>query len=94
MAEHGAPEYSTAAGNDYAAHEDTYKSFIHLAFIGSIHVINIIIGLALGGVKDHWLWAFGIFAVATIAAIQGFVSGTRTSSFVALAFAVLVLAFT
>jgi hypothetical protein len=30
MAAHGAPEYSVAEGNDYAAHERTYLNFLSL----------------------------------------------------------------
>lgn len=30
MAEHGAPEYETATGNDYPQHEATYLHFIQL----------------------------------------------------------------
>jgi hypothetical protein len=30
MAEHGTPEYATADGNDYAAHERTYVGFLTL----------------------------------------------------------------
>jgi hypothetical protein len=30
MADHGMVEYSTAAGNDYEAHEQTYVSFLNL----------------------------------------------------------------
>jgi hypothetical protein len=92
MAEHGAPEYAAATGNDYATHENTYKAFTHLAFIGLIHVVNMLIGLAIGGVKDHWWIATGVFVIATLAAIQGFTSGSRTSSFVALGLAVAALA--
>jgi hypothetical protein len=94
MAEHGAPEYATAAGNDYATHEETYKGFTHLAFIGLIHVVNILIGLAIGGVKDHWGVAGFIIVIGTIAAVQGFASGSRTSSFVALGVALAALALT
>lgn len=92
MAEHGAPEYATAQGNDYAAHESTYRSFVHLAFIGAAHVASILIGLAIGGVTGHWLIAFGVFVIATIAAVQGFLSGTRISSYVALAISLVALA--
>lgn len=94
MAEHGAPEYATAPGNDYATHEDTYKGFVHLGFIGAIHVVNIVIGLAIGGVAGSWLVAFGVFFVATIAAAHGFMSGSRTSSYIALGLSVLALALT
>ena len=31
MAEHGAMEYDTAAGNDYAQHEQTYRAFVRLS---------------------------------------------------------------
>ena len=30
MADHGEVEYATADGNDYSAHEQTYRTFIHL----------------------------------------------------------------
>ena len=30
MAEHGTVEYSTASGNDLAAHEQTFKDFLKL----------------------------------------------------------------
>jgi hypothetical protein len=94
MAEHAAPEYATAPGNDYASHEGTYVAFVHMAFIGTLHVASVLIGLAIGGVTGHWLLAFGVFAVATVAAIQGFMSNTRSASYVALALSLLALALT
>jgi Bacterial aa3 type cytochrome c oxidase subunit IV len=30
MAEHGAPKYSNASGNDYKQHEETYEDFLAL----------------------------------------------------------------
>jgi hypothetical protein len=92
MAEHAAPEYATAPGNDYASHEGTYEGFIHMAFIGAMHVASILIGLAIGGVTGHWLIAFGVFVIATIAAVQGFMSKTRTASYIALVLALAALA--
>ena len=50
MDAHGSPEYSTAAGNDYEAHEATYKNFTFLILIGICYVISLSIGLAVGGV--------------------------------------------
>ncbi len=94
MAEHGAPEYATATGNDYATHEQTYKGFVHLAFIGLIYVVNILIGLAIGGVVGHWLVAFGVFVMATAAAVHGFMTGARISSLIALGLALAALALT
>ena len=94
MAEHAAPEYATAPGNDYASHESTYESFVHMAFIGTLHAVSIVIGLAIGGVNGYWFVAFGIFVVATIAAIQGLISKTRTASYIALVLALVALALT
>jgi hypothetical protein len=92
MAEHAAPEYATAPGNDYVTHEGTYEAFVHMVFIGALHVATVLIGLAIGGVTGHWLVAFGVFVVATIAAIQGFMSRTRVASYGALALALVALA--
>lgn len=94
MAEHAAPEYATAPGNDYASHESTYEAFVHMVFIGTLHVASVVIGLAIGAVNGHWFVAFGIFAIATIAAIQGFISKTRGASYGALVLALLALAVT
>ncbi len=95
MAEHGAPEYATATGNDYVTHERTYEGFVHLTFIGLIHVINTLIGLAIGGVVGNWLVAIAIiFVIAPAAAVYGFMTGTKTSSLVALGLSLLSLALT
>ena len=46
MAAHGAPEYSVADGNDYAAHEQTYLSFLSLVKWVMGFIIIILIGMA------------------------------------------------
>ena len=83
MADHGIIEYATATGNDYPTHENTYERFVQFTFVGIVHVVNMLLGLATGGVTGHWFWAFAIFIVAVFGAIPGFVSGMRTSSYVA-----------
>jgi hypothetical protein len=83
MADHGTVEYATAAGNDYPAHEQTYERFVHLTFVGIVHVTNLLFGLAVGGVMGHWLLALAIFIIAVLGAVPGLVSGSRTSSYVA-----------
>ena len=65
MADHGTVEYATATGNDLAAHEGTYESFVHLATIGTLLVVNIVIGLAIGAVAGHW----GVAACVILLAI-------------------------
>jgi hypothetical protein len=46
MAAHDTVEYSVADGNDYPAHEQTYRSFITLVKWGSGTVIVILILMA------------------------------------------------
>jgi hypothetical protein len=45
MADHGAPKYSTAAGNDYEQHEQTYEGFLTLVKYGTLAVVVILIGM-------------------------------------------------
>ena len=92
MADHAEVEYATAAGNDYNEHEGTYLRFLHLTVVLVINVINIVIGLAIGGVMGHWLTAFAVFIIATGAAIHGLLSGSRTSSAIAFVFSLLAFA--
>jgi hypothetical protein len=77
MADHGTVEYATATGNDLAAHEGTYETFVHMAFVGTLHVINIVIGLAIGAVADHWGVAACVIILATLIALRGLMSGAR-----------------
>lgn len=46
MADHGEVEYTTATGNDYPAHEQTYNNFITLVKVTMAIVIVIVIGMA------------------------------------------------
>ena len=47
MADHGEIAYSTAEGNDYAAHEQTYEGFIKLVKYGTGSVVVILILMAI-----------------------------------------------
>lgn len=47
MADHGELEYATATGNDYAAHENTYRGFITLVKVGIAVVAIIVILMAI-----------------------------------------------
>jgi hypothetical protein len=92
MAEHRQLEYAVAEGNDLPAHEAMYERFVHLVFVGGAHVVNIVLGLAVGAVAGHWLVALGIFAVATIVAVHGFMTGARGPSVVMVIISLLALA--
>jgi hypothetical protein len=47
MADHSEVAYTTADGNDYAAHEQTYEGFIKLVKYGTIAVIAIVALMAI-----------------------------------------------
>jgi hypothetical protein len=46
MAAHDTPEYSTATGNDYPAHEQTYLAFLKLVKWGVAVVVAILVLMA------------------------------------------------
>jgi hypothetical protein len=93
MADHAEVEYATAPGNDYAEHEQTYERFLHLTFVLIVHVINLLLGLCVGGVKGHWGIAFLIFVIAIIGGAHGALSGSKTSSVIAFVLSLLLFAF-
>jgi hypothetical protein len=94
MADHGQVEVATAEGNDLPTHEAMYDRFTHLVLVGGAHVVNIVLGLAIGGVADHWLVAFAIFVVATIVAAHGLLTGARLPSAVMVIISLIALALT
>ena len=94
MADHGQVGYATATGNDLAAHEATYKGFVHLAYVGSALIACIMIGLAIGGTTGRWLIALPIiFLFAPAVAVHGLAFGARAPSAVMVAVSLLALAF-
>jgi len=47
MAEHNEVPYTTADGNDYAAHEQTYEGFVMLVKYGSAAVVFVLAMMAI-----------------------------------------------
>jgi|ERR1700688_829794 len=94
MADHGTVEYATATGNDYPAHEASYERFVLFAFVGIIFVINLLFGLAVGGVMGHWFTALPIFIIGILGAVSGLVTGSKTSSTATFVICFLIFAFT
>jgi Bacterial aa3 type cytochrome c oxidase subunit IV len=47
MADHSEVAYTTADGNDYPAHEQTYEGFLALTKWGTISVIAILVLMAI-----------------------------------------------
>ena len=46
MADHGEVAYTTADGNDYVAHEQTYEGFIKLVKYGTLTVVVVLLLMA------------------------------------------------
>jgi hypothetical protein len=46
MADHGEVEYATATGNDYPAHEQTYRNFISMVKVSVITIVVILVLMA------------------------------------------------
>jgi len=92
MADHGELEYATAEGNDLAAHEASYVNFVHFVYVGITTVVDILIGLAVGGVNGAWWIAFAIFILAAIAAIIELVGQTKAACAVVLVLSLIALA--
>ncbi|MDQ0511902.1 aa3-type cytochrome c oxidase subunit IV [Ancylobacter amanitiformis] len=75
MADHGTPEYATAAGNDYSEHEGTYHLFTKLTFVSTLSLINFMVSFAIGGANGHW----GLFTLGTLASIAGAAVGLASA---------------
>jgi len=91
MAGHGEIEYATAEGNDLPAHEASYANFVHFTYVGLIAVVNIMIGLGVGGVNGHWWIMFGVIVFAAICAIIDLAGDTKVASAVALVLSLIAL---
>ena len=84
MAEHSHTEYATADGNDVPAHEAGYNYFVEMTVIGTNFVINLLLGLAVGGVIGHWLPGGAIIIASGIAAVISMWTQSRIPGFVML----------
>ena len=93
MASHDSPEYSTATGNDYPAHEATYENFTFLVLIGIMFVISICLGLTVGGVKGNWLVGGGLIFIGSIAGVISLLMKAKQPSYIVLVLGFLALAF-
>jgi hypothetical protein len=91
MADHADVQYAAADGNDLPAHEAGYSQFVEVIVIGTALVVNILFGLAIGGVIGNWLpGGFVIVAGVVAAAISGW-TGLRIVSFAMVAISALLL---
>ena len=91
MSDHGEIQYATAAGNDLPAHKTGYEMFLQGTFVLTTMVVNILFGLAIGGVLDHWLPAAAIIILGVIAAAITAWTGSKTVSLIMVAISALTL---
>ena len=95
MADHGEVQYTTADGNDYQAHEAAYAGFVHLALVGTICIICIVLGIGISSMTSHWfIGGLVIFLLAPATFIHGLATGSQASSFGALALALVAFGLT
>jgi hypothetical protein len=91
MSDHGEVQYATASGNDLAAHEAGYESFLQATFVGTLAVVSILLGLTIGGVLGHWLSGALILIATIVATAISAWSGSRTVIAVMVAISALAL---
>jgi hypothetical protein len=91
MSDHGEVQYATAAGNDLPTHQAGYQMFLQGTFVLVAAVVNILFGLAVGGVLGHWLPAAALIVFGVIAAAITAWTGSRTVSFVMMVISALTL---
>ncbi len=73
------------------AHETGYAMFLQGTFVLTAVVINILFGLAIGGVLGHWLPGAAIIIFGVIAGAITAWTGSRTVSFVMIVISALTL---
>jgi hypothetical protein len=91
MSDHGEVQYATAAGNDLPAHEASYEAFLQGTFVLTAAVVNVVLGLTIGGVLGHWLPGVVIIVFGIIAGAITAWTGSRNVSLVMVAIAALTL---
>ena len=94
MAEHGEVQYATADGNDLPAHEAEYSAFVHLAYVATLTIASIVLGLTIGAVVGHWFAGVSIIILSVIVGAYGLWSGARIPSAAMVVLAGLTLLYT
>ena len=70
----GVPTGGYSPDMDGSAHESTYNAFTHFTMVGTVFVLCIVVGLAIGGVKHAWMSAVVMIVLAHIAVAIGLFS--------------------
>jgi hypothetical protein len=91
MSDHGEVQYATAAGNDMPAHEAGYEMFLQGTLVLTATVVNILLGLAVGGVLGHWLPGSLIIIFGVIAGAITAWTGSKAVSLIMIAISALTL---
>jgi hypothetical protein len=93
MAEDAPAEYSTAEEMIFPRTKRATNALCIWYSSAVAHVTNIVLGRAIGAVAGHWLLAFAVFVIATVAALHGFLTGARGPSACMVILSLLLLGF-
>jgi apolipoprotein N-acyltransferase len=74
-------------------HEASYGHFIQLVYVGAVHIANMLIALAIGGVEGHWAVALLIMFLAVGLAAISLARREKAAMAFLLLFSVIILAF-
>jgi len=76
MADHAAPQYARATGNDYPEHEATYHRVMKMTKVGSGTIICGLVAMTIGMIAGHpWIMVIGLL-LTTISLVVGLSSKT------------------
>jgi hypothetical protein len=74
MADHAAPQYSMATGNDYPEHEATYHRVMKLTKVGTATIVVGLVAMTIGLIGLHgWIMVIGL-ALTGISMVIGLAS--------------------
>jgi hypothetical protein len=70
-------DVQTNPDDQVAAHEDSYRNFIEMVYVGTLHVANFVVALAIGAVQGHWGLALFIMALATALSVYSLMTRAK-----------------
>ena len=63
--------------DEISVHEATFQRFVQLLYVGALHVANVIVALAVGGVQHQWGTAVLIMLLATAVAVYSLIRNDK-----------------
>jgi Bacterial aa3 type cytochrome c oxidase subunit IV len=60
-----------------AVHEDSYRNFVEIVYVGALHVANFVLALAIGTIGGHVGVALVIAALATALSVYSLITRAK-----------------